>query len=253
MTFPPTSQAPADPTPLGYAPVLAIRRRRRIQRLLIVAAIVLVVLTAPRWARPIWWHVESAYWRGQCVSHPVPPRTIVYQSNSPAISFVSPQWLKLHATPSQLSWNWTGRTAGSTVYSGIRVASDGTKRLIVVNSGVFWVPGVSANVSIWSDQYAVGLLGSDADHDVRDVGGVSWSNGGRVPMPQPEVCIYSAVEDPQDASHFTIDFDVFVDHFVVDCRLMPGGRLRASQVSARRSRSTTNSPATASSGAPTLQ
>jgi hypothetical protein len=245
MTFPESSQVPADPTPLGYAPALAIRRRRRVQQRAIAAVILVVLLTAPCWARPIWLHVKSAYWRTQCVSHPVPAGIVVFQSDSPAISIVSPQWTTLHAIPLGASWQWSTAKLDGTAYSGVRTASNGQKRLVVINAAVGWQSNKYAYVEITADTYPIGVFASGSDHTVCDIGGENWSNGSSLTVPTPEITVFSAVEDPQDASHLTVNFNVFWDQYVIDCWLTPNG-LRASQARSRRSRSAIHPTTTAS-------
>jgi len=97
-----------------------------------------------------------------------------------------------------------------TVYLGEREAKNGLRRLIAVNALVSLSPGRRAIVNFPVEAFPVGLLDSDRSQYASTIGMVDSSNGALVPVPQPQVRIISATEDPSDKSHFSFIADIFL-------------------------------------------
>lgn len=182
----------------------------------------------------------------------MPPGVLVYSSGPPVIAIAQPEFARffniyktIPFSPSWMmsgTWNnenlsalvlqrWAQTPFSATVYIGRRQATNGLERFIVVGALVtLWTNGLGTDVSFPVVDRPMGF--ADPASDTRlpmarwPIEG--WGYGWSSPQlrPTPEVMIYSALEDPADASHFSFVYDLNRDHFVVDCWFQPDGQLK---------------------------
>jgi hypothetical protein len=222
----PSTSSPSAPGPLEYGSKFPLHQRLRFQRwrnrVIFIAAAIGFAFYIPS----IWRSVQVYYWQRQCLAHPIPSGTVIFSSGPPAISLASPNFDRL-AKICASEYRFGGNAKPVTVYIGLRRASNGMSRFLAISGTATLKPGREAAINFLVFNRPLGPGSVDTSGHLWWLAGLNDGWGGSSLQPQPEVLIYSAVEDPIDASHLTFMFDVNVEHCVIDCWLQPDGSLRS--------------------------
>jgi hypothetical protein len=215
---------------LAYAEIDLRRSRNRRIAFAIALAIALLLMASPtvRWTRHLW--LEFRNWRAissaerELTLHPIFQNTLVFSSSN---ANPPPMRGAMAALENAAIFELSPRNPWPTfsIYAGRRRAG-ATSRFITIDGNVRWRQGSEAYVDIEATVFGDHF----GDHAVwYAIGGGGWGNGARAPLTQPEVEIYSAVEDPNDPSHLTIRCFVLYDCVSIDCWLQPDGTITSSQ------------------------
>jgi hypothetical protein len=182
-----------------------------------------------------WRRVKLIYWQHECLTHPIPPGTIVYSSGSPTVSVVSPQWNRLSVTMDPFA-----RTSLATVYLGQRVAPDGARRLVALTA-TSW----AFHDDVLLEASTIELGGIYTSPTVTGDATIEFSANDlpEPPAGQPLFVVYSAVDDPSNPAHFTFCLDIADERYSCDCWLLSTGAIRIDKTVSKR-------PATMPSTAP---
>jgi len=222
----PAAPFSAEPNPLDYAQSSAPHRRRvRWQ----MAGIVALCLMA-RWsAGPIalvWRSARIHYEVRQCLAHPITPGVLVYSSGPPVVAPGSTEFSRLAGESQAQTLVPCGNT-NSVIYLGTRRASNGLTRFIAVSGVATLSPSQQADVRFPGLNLSTATMARVSERECFNLPGVSVGVSRLSPHWPQGILIYSAIEDPLDASRFTFTFDAWYVHGVMDCRLQPDGSLSA--------------------------
>jgi len=248
----PSTNGPVRHSPLDYGPPLPLLKRRRVQQWIIRSAVLLsVLIVLQQIVPPAWRRARFRYLQSQCMENPVPAGVLVYSSAPSSVSIVRPQLTRFLNAYRNVPFQFPPHSPSgpedalllrqpmplnpnmASVYVGQRQASNGLRRFIAVSTNVaFWSSGLGADISFPIVVRPLGFADPvlDGELGVRyTVAGLDCGWGAPNLRPQPEVLVYSAIEDPADASHFSFTFDVNINHCTVDYWLQPDGQLKMTQ------------------------
>jgi hypothetical protein len=179
---------------LEYASCAAWYRRPGSRRAIVVAAVLFMALGSMRYVRSAWGHAKLLYWQRLCMRHERPA--------SEAIDFSkrggNKEWLEYYALLSP-----PGRKAAPIVFLHGMRHKDGAARLVAIEPVRVGEshPG-DTHAGLWFDYHVIAPGGAWSRPRLlrNDV----WHYPGEW---QP-MKLYAAQIDPQDASHFTVRFEL---------------------------------------------
>lgn len=220
--------APDQPHPLPYGPPLPLSAQRRFHRWIILAAIAIAILLAATRYREMKERFRLICWERQCAAHPIPAGIMVYSSGPPAFSRTSREFARFcNATHAQTFYVRYGGLPNSTIiYLGKRRASNGLERFIAVSGTASTTPGSRADMGFGVVYWPIGITGGSSITYGGSLPGISSGFHGFQLQPHPDALIYSAVEDQNDPSHFSFQFDANVARYTIDCWLQPNGGIK---------------------------
>jgi hypothetical protein len=228
------------PDSLDYGRPVPLRRRRGFRRTVVVAFLIFAAAFAIRPLRYYWGSIWLWQLQHQCLTHPIPPGTLVYTSGSPPQVVQSAELNRLFAnygyTPGPFySTNWPlaqldpkhDTIATSTVYVGKRTATNGRTQFLAITAciNLYNAKEIELIFDIWDTPMALSRNQSAlAGGVIPGLYGLPVRAGANV---SPRLKIYSATEDPSDPSHFSFTYDYDAWHCTIDCWLQPNGSLRS--------------------------
>jgi hypothetical protein len=226
----PTPPPPASPNSLDYGPRPRLHRRPFLRRIAIVAILITAIAFSIYQIRSHWPALKMYYLQHQCLTHPIPPGIQVYSFANPSATFKSPEFDAFVAQfpPPAFSIPKMQRIP---LYMGIRQAADGTKHFLAIYASIPAWPGASEDITLFGFDCPTHLAPPSNYAAPFGMGRVNLKMFGLMPIPllDPQVLIYSAVEDPNDKSHLTITMDVNAYRFVEDFSVHSDGMIYGRQ------------------------
>jgi hypothetical protein len=199
---------------LDYAPRPASARRARLYRWAIAATILFAAYFCRTWPIETWRHFRLVYLQRQCVSHPIPAGAVVYSSNAPAITFLSPQWAAF-AAEDPTNFAWTGNKITATVFVGELRASNGLRRLIEVEAHPNYKPNSFSDVMFCTRSVALGVA-TTFQETAQPGGGPTCNADPRWQRTLPDIVVTAATVDSTDPSHICFNCRLFQVSYLVD-------------------------------------
>jgi hypothetical protein len=165
-------------------------------RLVVAAVGIAAVLVMPA----LWRRVQLIGWQRQCLSYSSPPTKVVYESTGPSSTadLIAP-WVSFHREVSGTRLRTNG-----TIFLHERQTQSGVRRLVAVE----------VTRSVWPAQRVelrpAARLFTVGSHLRPPVEVLSQTNGGGLlPFDASDtIRIYAGQPDPNDPSHFTVDYEV---------------------------------------------
>jgi len=222
--------------PLDYAPGAPIRRRTRIRRVSLVVALVIATTVCVRYGPQTYRQARFLYLQHQCLAYTAPVDQVVYDENSPerlkqpgyiamrtaatpVAAYIAPPLQTIGGVLPPIGTG-AGRTAGSgaTLFLHERRNAAGQSRLILVQRNP--VPCLSPTF-----RYPMGLevfVFDPATWQTASRSLLDW-RGGYCENHTDDLRIFAGQIDADDASHFTIRYEVKGKSGLIDGRLNKTG------------------------------
>jgi hypothetical protein len=218
-----TPSTPTSPNPLDYGHRPRLHQRPLLRRLALIAILIPAIAFSVHQIRSrLWPALQLYYLQHECLAHPIPSGIQVYSSRDPLLDYKSPQFDALFAKLGPLGFKRAGFRIVP-VYLGTREAKDGARRFLAI----YALASSPSNIYLIRISRPTGPAPPDKppqnfimDQTTPDLLGMYVN-----PNAQPRSFIYSATEDPNDSSHFTITIDVGPSRHVGDYYLQPDGSI----------------------------
>lgn len=201
---------PKQSPKLHYAPRPPVHKQRRFQRYLYLVAAIFVIGSSFYWGSNAWRRVQILYWQRQCMNYQPPPDQIVCEfiDGKQVKSVIPKAWQEfysLHSPP--------GVKSNGTLFLHEMRSGHGEKRLVTVDlvgyTFLTWDPYLATSRRVF--QPAALFRPED---EVSSSTGAIFS--GLPPKTPHRLLVYAGQIDPNDPTHFTIEFDVDGKRGVID-------------------------------------
>lgn len=212
------SAPPASPSHLHYAPPPAGHRRRRWgRRAALPVVVVTLALLGVRWGPAVSRQARLLYWQRQCLRYEARPRGRVVCAEPLPYGGVTPPFTLAAADPDCLAGlrpfvagDWPPpAAAGPVVFLHERRTPGGARRLVVLRrtppgQRQSWDAPLSFTATV---VVPAGLRGDPVAQTMLLPDPLPSAFGDGTPA-GPSVRLFAGRADPDDESHFTIDYDL---------------------------------------------
>jgi hypothetical protein len=199
---------------LDYAPKPPNSGRAKAYRWFIWIAVAIALFMCRAWPLAVWHHVRLLYLQTQCINNPIPAGSIAYSSGTPVVSVVSPQWAAFAAADPNCYFSLSNKST-ATVFVGRLQATNGIRRLVVVEAKPNWKPKGFSEVMIFTHTIELGAT-IPLRENVQPGGGATCNAALGWPGTMPDIVVHSATLDPNDPSHLNFDCRLFQEDYIVD-------------------------------------
>jgi hypothetical protein len=219
----------------GHTPLRRRRVFRLLRRLTIAAILIIAIAISVNWTRANWPLLRLYWLQRECIVHPISPGIQVYSSAQPANALHSQELNAfLNEFPRQVYGSYAPPpTNPIAVYLGTRQATNGRSRFIAIYATVDVTSDKGSDkatdVYLFGINRPIGLAPLEVYDQNFHLAQGDWLGTTYLTGARPGVLINSGVEDPNDKSHFTIEFDCEELHTIVNCYLKPDGTLSYKQ------------------------